>query len=132
METQQAYVRSGFSAVRPYVYGYPDLPDFVAHTFGAVELARYQMSERGFHVESQIGDSIVVMEADAWPPNDPAPRGSIYVYVADVDVTYQRALAHGATTVAEPEDKPYDERTAGVKDTFGNTWWIATFRSATR
>jgi PhnB protein len=29
--------------------------------------------------------------------------------------------------VAEPTDKPYQERNAGVKDRFGNIWWMATY-----
>ncbi|WP_437968435.1 hypothetical protein WMF04_03710 [Sorangium sp. So ce260] len=32
------------------------------------------------------------------------------------------------STVAAPEDKPYDERAAGVKDSFGNIWWISTYK----
>jgi uncharacterized glyoxalase superfamily protein PhnB len=35
----------------------------------------------------------------------------------------------GAEEIAPPEDKPYGERTAGVKDGFGNTWWIATYQA---
>jgi PhnB protein len=35
----------------------------------------------------------------------------------------------GAEEVAPPEDKPYGERVAGVKDSFGNTWWIATYQA---
>jgi PhnB protein len=51
-------------------------------------------------------------------------------YVPDVDVTYARALAGGAESIAAPDDKPYDERAAGVRDRYGNTWWIATYRRA--
>jgi PhnB protein len=50
------------------------------------------------------------------------------MWLKDVDAAYKRALECGATSLAEPEDKPYDERVAGVKDTFGNTWWISTFK----
>jgi PhnB protein len=49
------------------------------------------------------------------------------VYVDDVDAAYQRALASGATSITAPEDKPYQERSAGVKDSFGNIWYIATY-----
>src|SRR5688572_27835595 len=34
------YARHDFGAVRPYLYGHLDLPEFVEHTFGAVELER--------------------------------------------------------------------------------------------
>jgi PhnB protein len=42
-----------------------------------------------------------------------------------------RALSAGATSVAAPENKPYQERAAGIKDSFGNTWWIATYTGST-
>ncbi|HET9409230.1 MAG TPA: hypothetical protein VFO39_18450 [Candidatus Sulfotelmatobacter sp.] len=36
------------------------------------------------------------------------------------------ALAAGAISVQEPRDQPYGDRNAGVKDAFGNTWFLAT------
>jgi len=62
------------------------------------------------------------------PPYEEATRGSIYVYVPDVDATYQRALAAGATSIAQPSDKPWKGRSAGLKDSFGNTWYIETYK----
>jgi PhnB protein len=49
----------------------------------------------------------------------------VYVYVPDVDAAYRRALELGATSVAEPEQKPYAEYAGGVRDVSGNTWYIA-------
>jgi PhnB protein len=43
-----------------------------------------------------------------------------------VDSVYRRAVAAGATSSEEPTDQPYGDRTAGVKDVFGNQWSIAT------
>ena len=50
----------------------------------------------------------------------------LYVYVEDVDATYQRALQAGATSVSEPKDQFYGDRSAGVQDSCGNQWWIGT------
>ena len=50
--------------------------------------------------------------------------------VADVDAVLSKALAFGAELVADIEDKPYDERQAGIRDVAGNTWWISTFKKA--
>jgi PhnB protein len=50
--------------------------------------------------------------------------------VEDVDAAYARALEAGGVSVAPPADKPYQERSAGVKDSFGNTWWISTYQEA--
>ena len=51
---------------------------------------------------------------------------SVHVYVEDVDRVYARALDQGATSLSEPRDQPYGDRTAGVQDVQGNYWWIGT------
>jgi PhnB protein len=121
------YVRHGVGTVRPYLYGNLDLIEFVQQVFGAVELERSEFGPRSFHVEAAVGDSVIVLEVSD-PPQENAAPASIYVYVPDVDAAFGRALEAGAEEVAPPEDKPYDERAAGVKDSFGNTWWIATYQ----
>jgi PhnB protein len=123
-----SYVRHGVGTVRPYLYGNLELIEFVQQVFGAVELERSEFGPRSFHVEAAIGDSVVVLEVSD-PPHASAAPASVYVYVPDVDAAYGRALEAGAEEIAPPEDKPYDERAAGVKDSFGNTWWIATYQA---
>ncbi len=122
------HIRHGFGAVRPYVYGYLDLITLVQSAFDA-EILEKLPAPNGFHVEARVGDSVIVLEASDPPPQGGQPS-SIYVYVADVDAAYERALQGGAEAVSPPEDKPYDERAAGVRDRFGNTWWIATYRQS--
>ena len=123
------YIRHGVGTVRPYLYGPSALVDWVKQTFAAQELERTE-AENGQHVELKIGDAVVVLETGD-PPLSFATPASVYVYVDDVDAAYKRAIAAGAQSIAAPEDKPYDERGAGVKDSFGNTWWIATYTGAT-
>jgi PhnB protein len=125
---RQAHIRHGIGSVRPYLYGHLDLPEFVKKVFGAEELERLPVGRKGVHVESRIGDSTVVIEAGEHPPERLQLRSSIYVYVEDVDAAYKRALELGATSIDPPQDKPYQERACGVKDSFGNTWYIATYR----
>ena len=124
MDTTQGYIRHGVGAVRPYLYGNSDLPEFLREVFGAEEIERADYDDASAHVEMQIGDSIIVVEAGA--THETATPASVYIYVPDVDAAYQRSLQRGATSVAEPADKPYGDRNAGVKDSFGNTWWIGT------
>ncbi len=72
----------------------------------------------------QLGDSIVQL-SDAigeWKP----VQVPLLLYVTDTDSTYRQALKAGATSLREPMDAFYGDRTAGVKDSFGNSWWIAT------
>jgi PhnB protein len=119
MSETLSHVRHGFGSVRPYVHGHLDLWDLVRDAFGATELERHEFGPTSFHIEAQIGDSVIVLETGDPPSSDGHP-GSIYVYVSDVDAAYARALQHGATSVQEPTDKPYQERQAGVRDSFGN------------
>jgi PhnB protein len=121
------HIRHGFGSVRPYVHGHLELWDLVEHAFGAVEIERHEFGPKSFHVEARIGDSVIVLELGD-PPSPSGTPGSIYVYLPDVDAAYHRALERGTTSIAAPEDKPYEERAAGVRDSFGNTWWISTYR----
>ena len=120
------HVRHGFGCVRPYVHGHLAMWDMVKDAFGAVELERQEFGPNSFHIEAQIGDSMIVLETGD-PPSSEGVPGSIYVYVPDVDASYRQALDRGAVSIAAPEEKPYQERAAGVRDTFGNVWWISTY-----
>ena len=127
MDTTKTYIRQGMGAVRAYLYGNADLPEFVRQVFGGEEVERADYDDQSAHVEMRIADSVLVIEAGV--THETATRASVYVYVPDVDAAYQRALQLGATSVAEPADKPYGDRNAGVRDSFGNTWWIGTHLS---
>lgn len=126
MSAANKHIRHGIGSVRPYLYGDLKVPELVKHAFGAQELERLPVGDHGFHIEARIGDSMIVIEAGD-PPHPGGMRASIYVYVEDVDAAYRRALAAGASSIAEPADKPYQERAAGVKDSYGNIWWLATY-----
>jgi uncharacterized glyoxalase superfamily protein PhnB len=70
----------------------------------------------------QIGDSLLMLGQAG--QNWKALPAALYLWVPDVDATYARALAAGATSQSAPEDKPYGHRNAGVVDHNGITWWI--------
>lgn len=77
----------------------------------------------GRPAEIVIGDSLIMIgstdERDAFP-------AFLYVYVADADRTYQRAMDAGAVSLEAPLDTPYGDRRAMVRDPFGNVFQIAT------
>jgi PhnB protein len=120
-------IPEGYHTVTPYlvVEGAATVLDFVKEAFGAEERFRMDMPNGKIgHAEAKIGDSIVMM-GDAGEEN-PAMPAMIHLYVDDCDATYERALAAGGTTVREPENQFYGDRSAGVRDSTGNLWWIAT------
>ena len=120
-------IPEGYHTVTPYliVHGVPKLIDFLVVAFGAKERLRMDNPDGSVsHAELELGDSVIMMgEASAeW---NPLP-GSIHLYVDDTDALYGRALKAGATSVREPADQFYGDRSAGVKDASGNYWWLAT------
>ena len=121
-------VPEGYHTVQPYliVNGAKGLLEFVKNVFGARETEMMQAPDGTsiMHAEVKIGDSTIMM-SDARPPWDPMPA-AMYVYVPNVDDIYKKALAAGCISVMEPADQFYGDRHGGVKDQWGNFWWIAT------
>jgi PhnB protein len=121
-------VPKGFHTVTPYVMvaGGAAFIDFTKQAFGAVEMYRFAVpnSHLLMHAAIRIGDSIVEL-ADATPEHPASPM-ALHLYVENTDELYDRALAAGATSIEAPADKPYGDRSAGVRDAFGNQWFIAT------
>jgi len=102
-----------------------DLIDFLTNAFGAEEIMRSDSGDGAiYHAKVRIGDSVVEM-GDARYEGQALPT-AIYLYVDDVDATYQQALKAGGTSVLPPTDQPYGDRTGWVQDPFDNVWYIAT------
>jgi uncharacterized glyoxalase superfamily protein PhnB len=92
------------------------------NVFGAEERHRTMRDEKLImHAELRIGDS-VIMFADSTEKFSTKTAG-MFIYVADTDDTYKKALAAGATSIMEPADQEYG-KSAGITDPFGNDWWI--------
>jgi PhnB protein len=120
-------IPDGFHAVTPYlvVEEAQDLIRFLKQAFNAVEEHRSTDQEgKVLHAQLKLGDSIVML-SDAHKDFGPMP-GMLYLYVEDVDVVYHRALQAGGTSLQEPTDQFYGDRSGGVRDMCGNQWWIAT------
>src|ERR1700719_2818670 len=71
----------------------------------------------GRPAEMRIGDSVVVVSGGAERALMPA---FLYIYVADPDEVYRRAVAAGAIALEAPMDMPYGDRRAMVRDSWGN------------
>jgi PhnB protein len=123
-------VPKGYRTVTPYVVAQdaPALLDFMKETFGAEENFRSIGSAGGIHAEVRIGDSMLMIGGGGqglkWSGKSKVM--GFHLYVPDCDATYKRALEAGGTSIAEPTDQPYGERSASVQDAAGNDWYIAT------
>jgi PhnB protein len=134
------YQQKDFHTVTAYVYGRLDLVDFLVQVLGAKERHRGSNPEM-FHGEFTIGDSVIMVGIGKsippefrppaqWgvrPDSKEPPPGTFYVYVSDVEAAYKRALQMGMTSLSEAADQDWGDRMAGVRDSYGNHWWIATF-----
>lgn len=125
-----SFTREGFRTVTPYIVAQdaPGLIDFVGRVFGGEELSRAIGSAGGVHAEVRIGDSMVMIGGGApdlsWR-GDSKPS-AFHLYVPDTDTVFARAVEAGATVIHPPADMEYGERSGGVKDAWGNCWYIAT------
>ncbi len=119
-------VPDGYHAVTPYlvVQGVDRLIPFLNQAFGAEVKERHASPDGAvMHAELLVGDSIVMM-GEAPEPTAASPS-NLYLYVEDVDRTYRQALEAGGTSVREPADQFYGDRSGGVIDPAGNQWWIS-------
>jgi PhnB protein len=130
-ETRSKYEGADLRAVRPYliVSDANAAIDFYSRVFDAKELERHETPNGGVaHAKLQLGETIIELgeHPDAVGRGaERLPRVGLRFYVADVDVTYTRAVSAGATGEA-PSDRPQQGvRGATVYDPFGLTWWLA-------
>lgn len=124
--TGPSFVPEGLNQVNVYMHPLRGEPviNFLKRAFGARELGKYASPEGVImHAEIRVGTSVVEL-GEAHGPYQPM-KSMFYLYVPDVDAVYRRALQAGAASISAPADQPYGDRNAGVKDPFGNDWYIA-------
>jgi PhnB protein len=80
------------------------------------------------HAKVRIGDSI--LECSEAHGKWGTRTGTTHLYVPDVDAVYECALKAGATSLSEPKDQFYGERSGGVMDEWGNNWYVATHKES--
>jgi PhnB protein len=121
------YIPEGLHTVNVYLHPHRAEPviAFMTRAFGATDVEKYATPDGiVHHARLHIGDSVIEM-GEAHGPYQPMPT-MFYLYVPNVDAAYQRAMEAGATSISAPADQPYGDRSAGVKDPFGNQWFVAT------
>jgi PhnB protein len=118
----------GVPSVQPYLHlreAHKMIP-FMEAAFGAEALGVHKSPEGAvLHATIRIGNATLEID-EAHGEFQPMPC-HLHVYVPDTDAVYAQALRAGATSIEAPQDKPYGDRSAGVKDAWGNSWFIATY-----
>jgi len=122
-------IPENYQTVMPYLI-VKDAAQFIAFTqkvFDASETYKVMRDEHTImHAEIMIGGSTIML-ADSTETFSERPAG-LFIYVADADETFNKAMDAGATVVTEMADQPYG-RSGGVKDPYGNTWWITSMNT---
>jgi uncharacterized glyoxalase superfamily protein PhnB len=130
------YVSSATRSVTPYLC-VDDTRRAIAwygDIFGAVQSADLILMDDGRvgHAEIRIGDSVIML-ADEFPEigvvspkSQEGSSASFNVEVADVDDTFARAVAAGASGDRPPADEFYGARSGWITDPFGHRWSIQT------
>jgi PhnB protein len=130
-------IPEGYHSLTPYlaVEDASRAIDFYKEAFGAEEVLRMPGPDGSVaHAELQIGDSKLML-SDPFPQSNvrpPLERGgptaSVFMYVEDVDATFEHAQQAGAIVVSELEDMFWGDRFGTLADPFGHVWSVATHK----
>jgi PhnB protein len=123
-------IPDGYHTVTPYltVRNAPKVIEFLKQAFGA-KLSHDAIKRPDgsiMHAQVTIGDSRVMIAEENEMAK--ATSSSLYIYVPNVDSVYQQAIKAGGANVMEPMDMFYGDRSGGVMDPSGNSWFIATHK----
>ena len=108
--------------------------EYYKKVFGAIDKGTMMMPDNKSvaHAELMIGDSKIML-SDEFPKMkslSPTSIGgspvSLYLYVEDVDKTFNLAVAEGGKSLFPVQDQFYGDRHGSIQDPFGHIWSIAT------
>jgi PhnB protein len=128
-------IPDGFNSLTPHVVCKDAVQaiDFYERAFGAQEVFRLTAPDGALvHASLRIGNSMLMLADECPPMGAFSPRklgGSpvtIHLSVADVDASYARAVAAGATAQMPVTEMFWGARYGVLEDPFGHSWSIAT------
>jgi len=102
----------------------PDLPrlvGFYEHALHAVVVFRFGDAEEDDYVSLSIDEASLGIGRDpTMPARSTTDRVPLWFYVDDVDAVFHRWMQAGGDVAQEPQDMPWGERVAQVRDPDGN------------
>jgi PhnB protein len=126
-------VPEGYHTITPYLTckNSAQAIDFYKAVFGATEIMRMPGPDgRIMHAEIKIGDSHLML-ADEFPGMSSAPTpgamnpSALFLYLEDVDTTFNRAVAAGARVDMPLANQFWGDRYGKLTDPFGHHWGLA-------
>lgn len=115
--------------MNPYlqVDGASKAADFYVKAFGATEVFRYPLDDKGrtMHIHLYVnGSSLMLSDFYAeYGHQVEQPQGfTLTLQIKDIDMWFKRAVDAGATVVMEVQDMFWGARYGQVKDPFGVLW----------
>lgn len=119
-------VPQGFGTVAPYLFvnNAAAFGVFLEAAFGGEEVGRTTRPGNIIaNLQIRIGSTtLMISEAS---DRYPAMPSAFYIYVEDAVSSMSQAIAAGATSELEVMDMDYGDRQGGVRDPFGNIWWVS-------
>ena len=134
--TQVKKIPEGYSNITPVLIVNDGLKaiEYYEKVFGAIDKGTMMMPDGKSiaHSELQIGDSKIML-SDEFPEMkclSPKSIGGspvyLYLYVEDVDKTFNLAVSEGAKILDPVKDQFWGDRHGSIQDPFGHIWSIAT------
>ncbi len=119
------HIPPGFNTVTPYILveGADRFLDFLVQGLGGVEIGRHMNGDRIANAQVRLGTSTVMVGETA--TGFPAMPASYYLYVENADEAMTKAIAAGGAKIMDVANKPYNDRQGGIRDQFGNLWWLS-------
>ena len=135
MATKVKPIPDGYHTATPYliINGASAAIDYYKKAFGAKEIFRMPQPDGKIgHAEIEIGNSRIMLADEVPEMGHKSPKSlggspiSIMLYVENVDAVVDQAVAAGGKLLRPVADQFYGDRTGGVEDPFGHSWWVAT------
>lgn len=108
--------------------------EYYKKVFGAIEKGTMMMPDGKSvaHAELMIGNSKIMLSDEFPEMKSLSPESiggspvSLYLYVEDVDKTFNLAISEGGKSLFPVQDMFYGDRHGSIQDPFGHIWSIAT------
>ena len=137
MAQQVKPIPEGYHTVTPYltVNDGAGAIEFYRRAFGAKERSRMEGPQGKIaHAEIKIGDSLIMLAEEMPGSGCRSPRSlggstvNIFLYVTDVDSTFDQAVKAGAKVDTPVADMFWGDRYGKLTDPYGHSWSLATHK----